>query len=72
MSAATQPRVSSEAAGRSRGEQKGECGLVSEGLCRFQGQVVKARGAWKDGGGTRTRPSRRREFTLARFMLFPS
>lgn len=48
MSAATQPRVSSEAAGRSRGEQKGECGLVSEGLCRFQGQVVKARGAWKE------------------------
>lgn len=48
MSAATQPRVSSEAAGRSRGEQKGECGLVSEGLCWFQGQVVKARGAWKE------------------------
>lgn len=74
MSAATQPHVSSEAAGRSRGEQKGECGLVSEGLCWFQGQVVKARGAWKDGGGggARTRPSRRREFTLARFMLFPS
>ena len=45
----------------------------SEGTWRLD-QRRRAR-AWKDGeggGGSRTRPSWRREFTLARFMLFPS